>query len=282
MKTLYVSDLDGTLLSPGSIVTPESASMLNEAIRNGAIFSVATARTPSTVSALLKDVNVTYPLIVMTGAALWDPVTGLFSNSITIDHGTSEEILSILREHKLPAFIYRLEGDKIHILHTGSLSDMERKFIGERDHSRYKVFHIPEDGESAIPDPLTGVSLFYSVYPTDIVSDTYLDIKKKVDCNPLFYHDIYGEYYANLEIFSSQTSKANAIRILRQMCGAERVVAFGDNINDIPMLREADVAVAVENAVPEVKRAADIFIGSNKENSVARFILECTRTGNIS
>ena len=60
---------------------------------------------------------------------------------------------------------------------------------------------------------------------------------------------------------------------LKAISGADRVVAFGDNINDIPMLREADVAVAVENAVPEVKRIADVIIGPNTTDAVPRFIL---------
>ena len=55
---------------------------------------------------------------------------------------------------------------------------------------------------------------------------------------------------------------------------ADRVVAFGDNINDLPMLRAADVAVAVGNALPEVKAAADIVICFNTEDSVARFVYD--------
>ena len=57
------------------------------------------------------------------------------------------------------------------------------------------------------------------------------------------------------------------------MSGATRVVAFGDNLNDLPMLAAADLAVAVENALPQVRQAADIVIGPNTADSVARFIL---------
>ena len=51
-------------------------------------------------------------------------------------------------------------------------------------------------------------------------------------------------------------------------------MVFGDNLNDIPMLRCADVAVAVENAYPEVKQIAHVVIGPNSSDSVARWILE--------
>lgn len=273
-KTLFVTDLDGTLLSSDSRVSSASAEMLNEAISKGALFSIATARTPSTVSWLLRDVNANLPFIVMTGAALWSKQTGKFSDAITIKPCSAASILEIIRKHSLPAFVYCLKNDKIHIYHTGPLSEMERKFIDERVDSDYKVFHIPENGCSEMPDPLDDVSLFYAMQPSELVEATYLDIKREVDCNPIFYHDMFGKETGIMEVFSPLASKANAVEKLKQMTGAERVVAFGDNLNDLPMLRVADVAVAVENAVDEVKTAADIIIPPNTSDSVARFILE--------
>jgi len=49
-------------------------------------------------------------------------------------------------------------------------------------------------------------------------------------------------------------------------------VVFGDNLNDLPMMAVADVAVAVENALPEVKAKADVVIGPNTDDAVARWI----------
>ena len=109
--------------------------------------------------------------------------------------------------------------------------------------------------------------------PTAHVEETFADIKGNIECNPIFYHDLFGEETGIMEVFSPEASKANAIKRLKAISGADRVVAFGDNINDIPMLREADVAVAVENAVPEVKRIADVIIGPNTTDAVPRFIL---------
>ena len=61
---------------------------------------------------------------------------------------------------------------------------------------------------------------------------------------------------------------------MAERTGATRIVAFGDNINDIPMLKSADLAVAVANCVDEVRAVADIVIGPNTDDSVARFILD--------
>ncbi len=272
-KTLFITDLDGTLLADDSKVSKKSVEMLNEAIAKGAMISVATARTPSTVGLLLKDVNINLPLIVMTGAALWNPATRLFSKAVYMKKESASAIISILRKHQLPCFVYCLREDKIHIYHMGPLSEVERDFMSERSDSEYKIFHIPENGYSDIPEDLNDVSLFFSVQPTSKVFSAYNEIKDSVDCNPIAYHDLRGKEFANLEIFAPGASKAEALKLLKKISGAERIVAFGDNMNDIPMLREADVAVAVENAVPDVKRMADIIIGPNTSDSVASFIL---------
>lgn len=59
---------------------------------------------------------------------------------------------------------------------------------------------------------------------------------------------------------------------LKQRLGAARVVAFGDNLNDLPMLRAADMACVVKNGLPEAKAQADEVIGGNDEDGVAMAI----------
>ena len=71
ISTLYVSDLDGTLLNEHSQVSAESAAMLNEAIeRFGAQFTCATARTPATIVPLMQHIHMQLPMIAMAGAAM--------------------------------------------------------------------------------------------------------------------------------------------------------------------------------------------------------------------
>ena len=270
-KTLFISDLDGTLLNSESKLTDTSVSLLNRAIANGINFSIATARTPSTVSYLLKDVKARLPYIVMTGAAIWNPLTDKFSNPVYLGSKSASEILGIFIKHDLPVFIYKLKEDKIHIYHYSALSSLETEFINQRDKSKYKEFHLNIEIEK-LPLLMDEVSLFYAMQPSAEVEAVFNEVRNKIDCNPVFYHDIFGEEIGLLEIFSKDASKANALKKLKSQFGFERVIAFGDNVNDIPMMKEADVAVAVENAKDEVKDIADIIIGSNNNDSVAKFI----------
>lgn len=274
MKTLYISDLDGTLLDSNSRLSTVTVDLINAAIRKGALFSVATARTPATVSLLLERLNLNLPLAVMTGAVLWNPQNNQYSEPKFIPEKSVRELVGIYSEMNLPTFVFTLGADHIlHIYHIGSLSEQERIFIDERKDSPYKRFHVPESGTSVLPEKLDNVLLFYSIQPTGHSRPVYDVVKQRNDINPLFYHDIYGPEIAVLEIFSPHASKADAARRIATIAGAERIVAFGDNINDLPVIGAADVGVAVANAVPEVIDAADLVIGQNIESAVPKFIL---------
>lgn len=271
MSTLYVSDLDGTLLGADSKLSARSARMLNEAISSGTLFSVATARTPATVGRLLAGVDCRVPLIVMTGAAIWDRRANRYIHPCFHSESTARRLLATYRQYGLSTFVYTLGRDNIiHIYHTGAMSDLELRFVEERADTPYKTFHIPPGGNSVIPEDCLGrVLLFYSMRPTAEVSPVHDAIKDCGDLRAVYYHDIFGEEIALMEVFSPDASKANAVRVLAERVGADRVVAYGDNVNDIPILEMADDAVAVENAVDAVKRVAHRVIGANTTDSVA-------------
>ncbi len=71
-----------------------------------------------------------------------------------------------------------------------------------------------------------------------------------------------------------QATKANAIKTLKGLWQCDRVVSFGDGINDIPMFQISDECYAVKNAVEELKNMATSVIGSNDSDGVAKWLLE--------
>ena len=80
------------------------------------------------------------------------------------------------------------------------------------------------------------------------------------------------EYFC--EIMPAGATKANAIRKLKEIRGCDKVISFGDAINDLPMFEISDACYAVENAVEELKAAADGVIDSNENDGVAKWLLE--------
>ncbi|MDE5875930.1 MAG: HAD hydrolase family protein [Muribaculaceae bacterium] len=274
VRTLYVSDLDGTLLGADSRVSPTSCVMLNEAIEQGALFTVATARTPATVAPLLADVSMRLPAIVMTGTATWCRDTRAYSDVHSLTTRDADRIIALCDRMGLPVFVYTLRDNVLHVYHTGPLTDAERAFMAERLHTPFKCFHVPSSGISMPPYTLGEVLLLFALRPTDQVAPVYEQLRYDNGCNPVFYHEKAGSDTALMEVFAPGVSKAGAIHDVARQCGATRIVAFGDNINDIPMLKAADVAVAVANAMPEVIEVADVVIGPNTADSVPRFILD--------
>lgn len=278
MTTLFVSDLDGTLLGPDRKVSAVSVNLINEAISAGAMFSVATARTPATVAPLLDDIESPLPLIVMTGAAIWDREQNRYIHAYFHREKTAQYLADLYRRHGLSAFVYILGHDNvIHIYHIGEMSELEREFMAERIQTPYKNFHILDKEEGELPKNLNRVLLFYSMRPTEEVRRVYDEIKDSDDLRAVFYHDMYGDKIALMEVFGPEASKANAVRQLADMVGADRIVAYGDNVNDIPILEIADDPVVVENAVEAARLVAGRVIGSNSEDSVAKDIKKQTK-----
>ena len=78
----------------------------------------------------------------------------------------------------------------------------------------------------------------------------------------------------NIEINSTDANKGEALRKLAAHLGLDisRTMAIGDGLNDLSMLRAAGVGVAMENACPEAKQAADYLTGSCDESGVAAAI----------
>ena len=273
-KTLYVSDLDGTLLHPDAKLSPRTLEMLNRAISEGALFTIATARTPATVAEIVKDLDLRLPAVVMTGTALWDKQSGHYSRVCYMDDAAAKELVKIYDQQQYPTFLYTLRDDMIHIYHVGGkMNPLEKQFIEERSHNRFKTIHIDSDGSSVLPDYLGDTVLFYGIQPDAESEAVYALTSKVADVRAQKYYDFYGPEIGILEAFSPQSTKANAIKALAQSIGAERIVAFGDNLNDLPMLELADVGVAMENGLEEVKVKADVVIGKNTEDEVAKFIL---------
>lgn len=274
-KTLFVSDLDGTLLQPGAVLSDRTVGILNKCIEAGMEFTVATARTPATVAAILEDVSMQLPAIVMTGASMWDIRTGTYTDVKYIPEEGVKALVDLYRRRNTSSFLFTLEDDLIDIYLTGgTLNELQREFMEERRESPFKRFHISENGDSVLPPDLSKTVLLYTMIPDAEAAATFAESRLVPGVRAQYYHDIYGPETGILEAFSARATKANAVRELARRTGAVRTVCFGDNLNDIPMMEAATLSVAVGNALPEVKERADMVIGPNTEDSVARFMEE--------
>ena len=270
--TLYVSDLDGTLLGEDSQLSAVTVATLNHIIGElGGLFTVATARTPATVVPLMQQVHARLPFIVIGGSAMWNPVSMSYEHTRGIDDMTVNAVADVFDRRGAHPFIYRRHGKNLlHTHHCGPLSPQEERFIAERQHLPLKQFFLDDRDFRHSDDEAL---LIFSMNKYAVLKSIADDLRTSVpSCSVMVYHDIFDESEGYLEIFSAGTSKAAAIRDLARQLGAGRVVVFGDNRNDIAMMQAADFSVAVDNAFTEVKSVASKIIGPNTADSVARWI----------
>ena len=99
----------------------------------------------------------------------------------------------------------------------------------------------------------------------------YHDLKDYYQC--LFSKDIYSQDWW-LEILPKKATKAHAILQLKEYLNCDKVVVFGDGLNDLSMFEIADESYAVENACRELKEKATGVIGHHDQESVAQYLKE--------
>ena len=73
MRTLYITDLDGTFLNSKAEISARSGEIVKELTENGVLFSVATARTYATVTEMFDGIALPCPLVLMNGVTIYDP-----------------------------------------------------------------------------------------------------------------------------------------------------------------------------------------------------------------
>lgn len=270
MKTLYISDLDGTLLNKNAELSDFTARHLKGLIEGGINISVATARTAATCDRILGKVPFKIPIILMNGVLIYDFSEKKYVNKEVLTRVQVRTIISAMKDCNVDGFMYGLENGRL-ITFYERLSNAEMEaFYSERTNKYGKEFmHAPNLGD-CLPDDF----LYFCFMDTSENIHRLYDKVKNIDKIRIEkYKDIYssGDLWY-MEVFSDRASKYNALMYLREKYGFEQVVAFGDNLNDIPLFKASDICFAVANANDEVKAAASAVIGANTDDSVVKQI----------
>lgn len=267
-KTLYVSDLDGTLMRSDIKISDHTVKTINGLIDQGVAFTYATARSIDSAREITQDLKIKLPVITRNGSVLADNITGK-SMEITV---FKEEDIRMIRKliPELPShgFVSCYIGDKMiktyaDAEHTEGLDD----YIGfYKDDPRMVKVPDMEGMFTGRPGYVTMISSKEDLEPV------YERVKDHDGWECLFQKDTYRDEYW-IELCPKGCTKAKKILQLKEEYGFDRVIVFGDSLNDLPMFSIADESYAVSNALDEVKAAATAVIGSNNEDAVADFIM---------
>ena len=264
--TLFVSDLDGTLIDSSLTIPPESAAGINAAIARGDGFAAATARTPATVKGILAPVRGALPAIVMNGAGIFDFEKEEYLWLAQMTREEARMIWAAMDELGMDGFLYTVKGNQIEACYRRLEHLSQRQFIKARSGTPYKIFSqgAPSEGAQWI---------FFCIIDTEERTARLAQALRQIPGLRLFrYRDVHDPANWYVEVYDAAASKATGVRFLKECFGMDRVVAFGDNHNDLPLFEAADESYAVANAVPELKAAASGVLSEPDIAAVGRFI----------
>lgn len=267
--TLYVSDLDGTLMRNNERLSEYTVETLNELLGRGLPFTFATARSIESARVITRELKINLPVITRNGAVLADNSTGKHLQKSVF---TQEEVIllkKLLPELPSCGFV------------SCFLDDIMIRTYVPADHTeglKGYIDYYKDDPSMRKADDLNGMFCGVPGYVTLIgekerIAPIYEKVREYRGWESLFQKDTYRDEYW-LEICPQNCTKAKTVLKLKEQFGYKKLVVFGDSLNDISMFEIADESYAVANATDELKKIATHITGSNEEDAVVNVLKE--------
>jgi len=273
MNSLYVSDLDGTLLGNDGTLSNVSRAALQRLLIEGAAFSVASARSVVSMRPMLTGLRLTLPVIEFNGAFLSDLESGRHEIVNSIEPDVAQDIYALVNRFARSPFVSTFNGKSDYLYYSATTNEGERYYVSNRIESQDHRLRHTNDLARSLTEQVVCLTVIAEVEP---LADLEIAIREQhgdhVEIH--LFENRYSPGWFWLTVHDRRATKDQAIRLMMKSYGLSDhdLVVFGDQTNDIKMFQIASEAVAVANAHPDVKRYATHVIGPNYEDSVVKYI----------
>jgi Cof subfamily protein (haloacid dehalogenase superfamily) len=251
---LVAIDLDGTLLNSQKDLPAGAVAIFSAARRAGVRLSIITGRNVCSVNELAKILHFNGPH-VSSGGSL---ISGNGGRPVYARHSLSrvemQQIVRVCRRFNLTVYLHGSE-----------------RILVEYSDGNIPVFKVPF--YPCPPQPRQDILANLHFKPLKVTIYGAPDTLEKAwaelaQCPSGFNMTTAGE--DDIEITPRGVNKGSALREIAAITGIplQHMMVIGDSPNDLPMFEEAGLAVAVANALPEVKQAANQIAPSNDEAGV--------------
>ncbi|MCH9822597.1 MAG: HAD family hydrolase, partial [Bacteroidetes bacterium] len=268
MKELYISDLDGTLLNSSGRLSEKSAVIVNSLINNGLNFTIATARSFDSASPLIEKLNLKLPMVLYNGVLVYDPISkvNIHSNFVEADH--KEVILNCLLKKGIEPIVFTLDAANHPSAYYRKLNNPNMAtYINTRLSQKDRRFQQVENFFKARTE---NVITIISIGDEKTLLAAKKSIEALLEIQIHFAEDVYYKNAFWLEFTAPKSSKKDGVSFLKNHLSAEKLICFGDNLNDISMFKIADEKFATANARNELKSIATDSIEHCDDHAVAR------------
>ena len=266
IKALAI-DLDGTVLTPGAVLSERTIRAVNRCMKRGLKIIIATGRAIESAEPFRLSLGAVGPMVYYNGAVVSEMPEGRILRATLLDKKKVELCVDISREMGIYCQTYLFNEKGIPLLaerdgperemyynHTGILAELGdlKKAMGQSEaQGCVKIMFLAEP-------------------------ELFPELRLRLDERLGGGIYIAQSHRTFLEVMDAKVSKGQGLSFAMERLSLKReeVIAFGDEENDIPMFAAAGFSVAPSNAKDEVKAKADLVIGSNADDGVAVFLEE--------
>ena len=260
MYKLVAIDIDGTLMNDRKEITKEVNDAIQAAKAKGVKVVICTGRPIVGVQSIIEELKLNDEdeyVITFNGALVQNTHTQEVESQITLTYENLKEIYELSQKLNSPLHFFDTEN-----LYTPN-REINRYTIHEAHINQIPLHYRTID---EVPEDMLIPKVMFIDEPERLnkiianIPESFWDKYTFVKSTPFF-----------LEILDPSVSKGNAVRLLAEKLSIkqEEVICIGDGENDLSMIEYAGCGVAMANAEPIVKEAAQFHTLSNNEHGVA-------------
>jgi len=269
-------DLDGTLLRPDHSVSPRVKDAIHKVLRAGMLVCFATGRNLTESQAILDSISHYDTAVFVGGAMIVDTREGKTLHRTGMQPQLAREVCAVIESLGHAALVLEdtSQTGVDYLISAGiELSEATRNWIATTRAAVRRVANL-----ASYPHQHTvRVGICAPRAEVERVRDILCErFGSRIVCQVLYVPPLDMEV---MEVFDPAVNKWEGVLHVARRHGIkpEQIIAIGDDVNDLPMIRNAGLGVAMGNARPEVRQAAKLVIKPNSEDGLAEFLEDIVR-----
>lgn len=262
MIKLVASDLDGTIIDKHNSIYQDNFKAISDINKSNIPFVICTGKTYSIYKGLCSYINASYG-IFGNGTSIIDLKTGAEIYQSLLDSSNVINIIKIAKQSNLHVHVYtkkQIIAEELLYLDLRNYKLQKNNIYNNK--LEFKIVPNLLEYLSKKEIPISNV-VISSTNSLNIIKEkilntlnvSVLNIKKYGE----FKDKIINKEYEYLDILPKNVSKGNALEILSNYLkiNNNEILAIGDNLNDLDMIKKAGIGIAVNNAYSELKQIAN-------------------------
>lgn len=262
---LLISDVDGTLVTRDKRLAPRTVDAVLALAQARIAFAVTSSRPPVGLRMLIEPLRLVTPICGFNGGLIVDPGNFAEIEGYALPADVAQESVAFFADKGVDVWLFN--GPDWLLRHAGPYVDLEQRTIA---HAPKVVDRFDVPGLIDRAYKIVGVSADF-----DLLARCESELRERLGEAATVARS--QAYY--LDVTHPQANKGRVVHVLSRRLSVPlaAIATVGDGRNDVAMFGESAFAIAMGNAAPAVKQAADRITSSNEEDgfahAVERFIL---------